>query len=380
MSKTQESKKERPEIVDSIIEVFQKNGTILTVSLIAIILIGGISLIENRDSWWVLVGGICMIALTVFLFMNARIVIKIVIVSLMNLFMGTTAFQIGSFVDNLGTGGLVWMAEVLFTFFALLAYSYATTSTKSRWTTLGISTIIGFVGTYILSIGGLNTTISSGIGFAISAIVFVLIYKTGKKNTFKESQMPENYLDEKLNKLILELFKSSEWDATSLKEKDKDQGSIIVWEDKGYVLYPVKLEEAFSRIEERRRTMLGYQENNINPWLLHLVHSEIPVWKSRNANLNLVLLDLNNRNGKKARVIGVNIPDSNKKIPVGIIPAKSLLSGNLKEADNIITMLDAELSVHTRTLSDKQKSAMSRIGKTNDKSLDKKQGKRKANS
>ena len=177
--------------------------------------------------------------------------------------------------------------------------------------------------------------------------------------------MPQNILDEKTEKTILELFHKAEWGATSLKDnnkKDDETGKVLVWDEQGYILYPIFMEEAFTSVETKKASTLSYQDNNINPWLLHLVFSEIPVWKARNANLNLVLLDMNNRNGKKARVIGVNIPDSSKKIPVGIIPAKSLLSGNIKEADNIITMLDSEMSIHTRSLSKKQKEAVSRIG------------------
>lgn len=379
MSNSQIKKKERSHLADSIIEVVQKNGRMLTIATIAVVLVGGISIIENRDSWWILVAGIVAIAGTVFLFMNARVVIKILIVSLLNLFMGTTAFQIGSFVDNLGTGGLVWMAATFFTFFALLAYSYATISSKSRWNVLGISTLLGFITTYILSIGGLNTTVSSIAGFVIAAIIFILLYKTGKKNTFKESDMPQNFLDEKLEKSILTLFKKSGWEATSLKNSTNDTGTVLVWDDKGYILYPILMEESFISIETKKTSTLSYQENNINPWLLNLVFSEIPVWKARNANLNLILLDLNNRNGKKARVIGVNIPDSSKKIPVGIIPSKSLLSGNLNEADNVITMIDSEMAVHTRSLSKKQKDAVSGIGVSVEKSPKKKRSRQKAN-
>lgn len=365
MSNSQTKKKERSVIAESFIEVLQKNGRLLTIATIAVVLVGGISIIENRDSWWILVAGIIIIAGSVLLFINARVFIKVVIVSLLNLFMGTTAFQIGSFVDNLGTGGLVWMASTFFTFFALLAYSYATISSKSRWNVLGISTVLGFIATYILSIGGLNTTLSSIIGFVVAAVFFVIRYKTGKKNTFKKENMPQNILDEKTEKTILELFHQAEWGATSLKDnnkKDDETGKVLVWDEQGYILYPIFMEEAFTSVETKKTSTLSYQDNNINPWLLHLVFSEIPVWKARNANLNLVLLDMNNRNGKKSRVIGVNIPDSSKKIPVGIIPAKSLLSENIKEADNIITMLDSEMSIHTRSLSKKQKEAVSRIG------------------
>ena len=180
MSNSQTKKKERSVIAESFIEVLQKNGRLLTIATIAVVLVGGISIIENRDSWWILVAGIITIAGSILLFINARVFIKVIIVSLLNLFMGTTAFQIGSFVDNLGTGGLVWMASTFFTFFALLAYSYATISSKSRWNILGISTVLGFIATYILSIGGLNTTLSSIIGFVVAAVFFVIRYKTGK--------------------------------------------------------------------------------------------------------------------------------------------------------------------------------------------------------
>lgn len=397
------NKKNSSNFTDSIIEMIRDNGRLFTIFSIAIIVVSGIAIVENRDNWWILVIGVISVFAIFFLYMNARVFIKITVVALINLFLSTTAFQVGSFADQTGTGGLVWMSSTFFTFFTSLAISYGLTSAKSRWGTLGVSTILGFIVTYVLGVGGLNVSLSALIGSLLSIVSFVIFYKMGNKNKYLISEMPTNLLTEELEEKVLKVFTDNGWNATSLKDPEEDSGTILIWEDRGYVLYPVFLDEAFSSIETKRTTMLGYKENNVNPWLLNLVFTKLPIWKSRNANLNLILLDMNNNNGKIARVIGVNVPDTKRKIPVAIIPAKSLLLDktdqqdqdvvdekltnndsqstnkrlsnrqkhkqqkslkiNLRDPEDIITMIDSEMNPHTNSLNKKQKLAISRIGK-----------------
>jgi len=383
-------------------ETIKDNGRLFTIFSIAVIVVSGLSIVENRENWWVLIAGIAAVFLVIFLYMNARVFIKIAVVSLLNLFMSTTAFQIGSFADSTGTGGLVWMSSIFFSFFSVLAVSYMVTSSKSRWPIIGVSTVLGFIITYALGIGGLNISLSALFGSIVSILSFVFLYKTGNKNKYLVSEMPTNILTSELDKKIIETFENNGWSATSLKSENEDSGTVLVWDEKCYILYPVYMDESFTSIETKKNVMLGYKDNNVNPWLLNLVFTKLPIWKSRNANINLILLDLNNNNGNSPRVIGVKVPDSKKPIPVGIIPSKSLLEESisnstrdssptnpkkisnrqkhiaqknlhkidLKDPDDIITMIDAEMSLYTQPIKQKQRIAISRIGKV-EEDLDK---------
>lgn len=386
---------QRKLVPESLIEVLQNNGKLFTIFSIAVILVSGISIIENRDNWWVLVAGLSALFLAVFLYMNARIFIKVVLVVALNVIMSLAAFQVGSFADMTSSGGVVWMAGVLFSFFSMLAISYALTSAKSRWGTIGLSSVLGFIITYTFGVGGLNISLAALIGSIASILIFLLFHRTGNKNKYSAQAMPTNLLTEPVNETIIEVFENNGWSATSLKDDKSDTGTVLVWEDRGYVLYPVYMDESFTSVETKRTAMLAYKDNDINPWLLNLVFTKLPIWRSRNANLNLILLDLANNNGKRPRVIGVKMPDTKKPIPVGIIPAESLVKSServidpyvqidgkkvkpaknarekrqgmrnrvsLKDPDDVITMIDAEMSLYTKPLKKKQKVALSRIG------------------
>lgn len=380
---------------NGLVELIQNNGRMFTIFVSAFIIVSGIAIIENSNNWWILPSGIVALFIIAFLYMNARVFIKIAVVILLNLFLATAAFQVGSFADETSTGGLVWLSSVLFNFFTTLSLSYLLTSAKGKWGPIGFSSVIGFLVTYIFGVGGINLSLSAVLGTLVAIVSFVIVYLVGNKNKYTNSSMPTNILTDELSNNIVEVFETNGWNATSLKDQDDDSGSVLVWENKAYVLYPVYLDESFTTVETKRTSMLAYQDESVNPWLLNLVFTKIPVWKARNAHINLVLLDVNNNNGKLPRVIGVNVPDSQKKIPVGIIPAKSLLSTdgkildsvdyepvgkmsnrqkqklkkasskiNLNDPSDVITMIDAEMSLYTRDLKPRQAVALSRIGKT----------------
>lgn len=385
-----------------IFETIKENGRLFTIFSIAVIIISGFSIVENRDNWWFLIAGIVALFLVIFLYLNARILIKVAIVLTLNIFIAAGAFQVGSFTDQSGTGGLVWMSSTLFSFFTMLSISYVLSSGKGRWGAIGAGTVLGFIVSYIFAAGGLNVSLSAIIGVIASVGVFLLAYKTGNKNKYKLSEMPTNLLTEELSKNIVKVFEENGWQATSLKDEKDDTGTILTWDERGYVLYPVYMDEEFTSIETKKKTMLGYKSVNINPWLLNLVQNKLPIWKSRNANLNLILLDMDNVNGSTPRVIGVNVADSKKPIPVGIIPANSLSLNvendsqtdkvvmskgnqknsnkktsnrqkhkqekdmykiNLSDPDDVITMIESEMTIYTQPLKTKQKEALSRIGK-----------------
>lgn len=111
---------------------------------------------------------------------------------------------------------------------------------------------------------------------------------------------------------------------------------------------------------------LAHRGVSINTWLLNMANRRLPLWRARNAPIMLVLLDSNSENGIKPQVIGVAMPDTLKKMPVGVYPAKGLLSSAPKKSKAVFSDIDTSYGEFVGELSDKHLKAMSEIGLTNE--------------
>lgn len=363
------TKKERPEFVQSLLDTVQSNGTLLTGIACFLILFTGMTLVNNPSQWWIAVIAVLGFGAVIFLFTNARVIIKVAIVVIILSFTVTESFQYGSILDQFGAGGLVWMSVTLFTFFSLMAYSYATSSGASRWSSLAVATIIGYISTFSLGVAGFDVKISAIFGMLAAAITFIFLYKFTRKTRFSYEKMPTNLLLEKDSERILEAVELMGWEAAIIEGSGEGEGGIVVWKDYAYFLYPVKMNSPFSEIG-KKKTKLGYEGKDLNPWLISVAFKEAPLWKSAGANITVALLDLDNMNGKADRVIGVGLPDTKKKIPVGVFPSNVIQTKTSKTVENIsklIDRIDVELSPYSTLLTDKQKIALSRINKTSEK-------------
>lgn len=348
-------------------EVLNNNANLITVSAVALIVISGISIINNPANWFVPVISVLVLISLLFLFMNHRVFIKATVVFLMNIFFASIAFQTGMLLDAYHGGGFLWMSQILFSLFALLSYSYLTISGRSRWGTLAVSTITTFATTYIFGISGLGMPWSTLIGLIVGVVFFVFFYKYTGKTRYKKNTMPLNTVSKKLSVDLVKNFEELGWNATFIKTNNKKDdkndllhGNFLVWKDKAYVLYPVVMDRAFSDVGYKTRK-IGYKGKNINPWLINIFFKSIPLWKSKGADIGLVLLDMRAENGKDNKVIGASLPDTKKKLPIGIFPTKDI-AGNIKKVDDLITSLDAEMSIYVDNLTDKQKKSIARIG------------------
>lgn len=352
--------KQRPEFIQSLSETFKGNGTLLTVAAVSLIIISGVSIVDNRDNWWVTVLSISGFFLLTFLFMNARVVLKASIVSLLTLLLASGAFEIGTVLDTYGIAGLVWLGQVLFIFFSMLAYSYATNSGRSRWGLLGTTQVVAFIFTYILLTVNVEPVLAILAGGVLGILIFTISYKFFGKTKFARKNMPENILSDELAETLISGFETNGWNATPLPDKH-DGGGILVWKDYAYYLYPIKMSSPFGDMG-RKTPKLSYEGKNVNPWLLNIAFNKIPLWRGRGADITLVLLDLNSKNGTIARTIGAGLPDTKKKLPVGVIPS----SKTTKSAENVsklIKNIEDTLLPFKNELTEKQKTALSRIGK-----------------
>lgn len=344
-------------------DTFQSNGTLFTVAAIILILVSGVSIADNKDNWWWLALSFAGFFFMVFLFINARVVIKASVVSLLTLFISAGAFQLGTFLDPHGLAGLVWMGQVLFLFFGPLSLSYLSGSGRSRWSLLGTTQILTAMLTYTLLLVIVAPTTSILAGLIFGSVFFVTFYKFFGKTRFKSDNVPENVTTDKLSADLIESFEKKSWFARAFPF-GKNPGGVLVWKDKAYLLLPVRMDEPFTNTGGRF-PQLTYKRQKLNPWLLSILFGQIPSWRSRGADITLVLLDTTGKNGS-SKIIGVGIPDTKKKIPVGVIP----VAKNLNNASLIIKELEENLDEFKVELSSKQKVALSRFGQDSTKITD----------
>lgn len=345
----------------SLQEVVYTNSNLLVAFTTVLILVSGISVIDNLSRWWVPVLSLIALMTTVFMFMNFRVVIKGTVAVVMTAMLSSFAFTGGSLADPYGLGGVIWMGLVWALLFACLAWSYARQSGRSRWAVVMVTQMTSFLVSYSLVLSSVSVAISSVIGAVVGLLMFVIVYSVMGRNHFRAKNVPSNSMDDKLATTLVYSADFIGWNSALMPEKD-DKGSVLVWnEDHAYMIHPVLMSSPFGTIG-RKSQRLSYNRKSITPWLNHLVYNKVPVWRSRGADITVILLDLNRRNGDKIRVISQPVPDSKKVIPVVIAPVSRVRKPSKIAA--ILQDVDRMLADSKRILSYSQLKALSGIGDT----------------
>ena len=345
----------------SLQEVVYTNSNLLVAFTAVLILVSGISVIDNPSRWWVPVLSLIALMTTVFMFMNFRVVIKGTVAVVMTAMLSSFAFTGGSLTDPYGLGGVIWMGLVWALLFACLAWSYARQSGRSRWAVVMVTQMTSFLVSYSLVLSSFSVAISSAIGAVVGLLMFIVVYSVMGRNHFRAKNVPSNSMDDKLAATLVDSADFIGWNSALMPEKD-DKGSVLVWnEDHAYMIHPVLMSSPFGTIG-RKSQRLSYNRKSITPWLNHLVYNKVPVWRSRGADITVILLDLNRRNGDKIRVISQPVPDSKKVIPVVVAPVSRVRKPNKIAA--ILQDVDKMLADSKRILSYSQLKALSGIGNT----------------
>lgn len=345
----------------SLQEVVYTNSNLLVAFTTVLILVSGISVIDNPSRWWVPVLSLIALMTTVFMFMNFRVVIKGTVSVVMTAMLSSFAFTGGSLADPYGLGGVIWMGLIWALLFACLAWSYARQSGRSRWAVVMVTQMTSFLVSYSLVLSSVSVAISSVIGSIVGLLMFIVVYSVMGRNHFRAKNVPSNSMDDKLAATLVDSADFIGWNSALMPEKE-DKGSVLVWnEDHAYMIHPVLMSSPFGTIG-RKSQRLSYNRKSITPWLNHLVYNKVPVWRSRGADITVILLDLNRRNGDKIRVISQPVPDSKKVIPVVIAPVSRVRKPSKIAA--ILQDVDRMLADSKRILSYSQLKALSGIGDT----------------
>lgn len=334
--------------METIRSMFKKNGTFFTGLIAATVLIVGLTIANNPSQWWmgfVAVGGLGIVA---FLFLNARVVFKVTASILVLLFSIVFIVELMPMIDPFGGGAVFWILLTVALYLVALTYSYYRPSGRSRWTRLVWALLLSFVATMSITVAGLEVAYASLIGASLGLGMFILRYSYTKHQRGMARKMPQNVYSEKLmsifkrstNSQVIDLFTFKSRGLRKLFKKnateEADQialqtGGILVYgngnkitdekmleqDQRAYFLYPINMDQKFGL---GNKNELAYKTNPISYWLTHLVYTQVPVWRVKGAPVLLVLVDLQNSNGDKPKVIASRSVDSSHVEPIGVIP------------------------------------------------------------
>jgi Ca2+/Na+ antiporter len=340
-------------------EVFQANGLLITIFACVAIVFGGFTLIEAPERWWVAVALVAAVFTAIFLLITAAIVIKVLLSLAVLLFTAAFAFQGGATLDPNSSGAFIWLFGTFMVYFGCLAISYLIPSGQSRWSILILTEFTYFVGVFILTMLELSLSWTAAAGIVTAFVFYGVIYRFGSRSRTAEADMPTNVISDTLDYSIPRAAELSGFKSRALTKGDKK--AFIVWGERAYLIYPVKLDQSLGVIG-RKRLQLSYRGKNVNPWLRYLNFVLLPNRKARGADIMLVLADTSNANGGEVKTIGVSVPDSKAVVPVGIIPGKLLLSRDEPALTKALSQLDSAFSDFTDDLSEKQKQALEDFG------------------
>lgn len=343
-----------------ILEAIKRHGTWFTISMVVLVLVFGITVVNDPSKWWVGLAVAAGISLFIFTAANGRVVLK-AIGSLFVLALSVAgATSMGAFVATVPLFGLTWPVYQLSTYLLALAVSYVVYSGRGRWTYLGLMAIAQFLLTALLLVINTDPPIAAILSAFVAISGFFLAYFFNGR-TRVSKHMPESGFSTEFAEAVIRGAEKLDLNLRFVPGRRNIDSHILVYGDEALILYPVELDQAFGAIG-RRAQKLGYKGRDINPWLLRLSFFSSPSWKSRGASPALVLVDVNRKNGGEGRIIGISLPDSKRKAVVGIQPAPPSRKDRDSYGERLIRNAQDLMAEYSTELTPRQKAALAKVG------------------
>lgn len=348
------------QVGNPLLEAIKEHGTWFTISAVGLVVIFGITLVNDPSKWWV--GLSVAVGLSVFLFTaaNGRVVLKAIGSIFVLMLSIAGAASMGSMVATVPLFGLTWPVYQLATYLLALALSYMVYSGRGRWTYLGFTAIGQFGLTSILVIVNTDPHISAVVGALIAFGGFAAAYFFNGK-TRVSKLMPQSGFSKGFVESLVRGAEKLDLELRIVPARRGIDSHVLIYGERALILYPVALEQAFGLLG-RKGTRLGYKSKDLNPWLLRLSFFTSPSWKARGASPSLVLVDVNRKNGSDGKIIGVSLPDSKRKAVVGVQPAPPSRQDRDSYGEKLIRSSLALMDDYSLELTPKQKIALSKVG------------------
>jgi len=343
-----------------ILEAIKRHGTWFTISMVVLVLVFGITVVNDPSKWWIGLAVAAGISLFIFTAANGRVVLK-AIGSLFVLAMSVAgATSMGAFVATVPLFGLTWPVYQLSTYLLALAVSYVVYSGRGRWTYLGLMAIAQFLLTALLLVINADPPIAAILSAFVAISGFFLAYFFNGR-TRVSKHMPASGFSTEFAEALIRGAEKLDLNLRFVPGRRNIDSHILIYGDDALILYPVELDQAFGAIG-RRAQKLGYKGQDINPWLLRLSFFSSPSWKSRGASPALVLVDVNRKNGGEGKIIGISLPDSKRKAVVGIQPAPPSRKDRDSYGERLIRNAQELMADYSTELTPRQKAAIAKVG------------------
>lgn len=352
------SAKARNHLVQNLLDWIKLHPNLFTFCAVVCLLIPGVAIADSRSNWWVslvVAGAICIFAL---LAAVGRVILKAAFAFAVLLFSIAYGFTLGSFV-NVALFASMWVLQLLLVFTACLAYSYLKFSARGRWLYLAFTLILHNILAYAL-VASLPPTVGLIIASAASIAAFVLMYSFNGR-TRVSSLMPASAFSDSLYDALVSGAKETGHEIRVVPGRKGLGDHFLLYGDTALILYPVSMDSPFG-LMGRRRFQLAYHDKPINQWLLSLLFVLSPSWKARRADVGLVLIDVNTKNGDKPKLMGVTVPDRKASAAVGIVPGRRAKLGASKSGEKLIRSAFTLMSGTTSALKPKQRDALALVG------------------
>lgn len=304
------------------IKKIKDKGTLLTISLVILIILGGVLIIDRPGDWLttlaVVIAGLCFL----FVFINARVFIKALAAVGVALVGSAMGFEVSVEADPSGILGNFWGLLYLALFFTCLSISYFFPSSYSRWTVSGITMVISwplFLVGANLFLSAWGIVVAAIIGLVFFCVFYIVIPRRGLRD------MPENTIEKAAIKGFINSLEKNGWDYIEFREK-REKGYIVLWDKDhpatAYVLYPVAMDQPFGVIGTKKKQALSYKGRSINFWLQWVTFKI-----ARNSLVGtspLVVIWRFSSSVSQSKVIGMKTPDLKDPVAVGLLEGKSL--------------------------------------------------------
>lgn len=343
-----------------ILEAIKRHGTWFTISMIVLVLVFGITVVNDPSKWWIGLAVAAGISLFIFTAANGRVVLKSIGSIFVLVLTVAGAASMGNLVATVPLFGLTWPVYQLSAYLFALAVSYVVYSGRGRWTYLGLMAISQFLITALLLVINTDPHISALLGAFVGVTGFLAAYFFNGR-TRVSKLMPGSAFTTEFAGALIRGAEKLDLDLRFVPARRNIDSHAIVYGDSALILYPVDLAQGFGAIG-RRAEKLGYKGRDINPWLLRLSFFTSPSWKARRASPSLVLVDVNRKNGGEGKIIGISLPDSKRKAVVGIQPAPASRKDRDSYGERLIGNSQKLMEGYAYELTPRQKIALSRIG------------------
>lgn len=347
------------EVVSTVKRAIMQHGGLFTMFAVVFILFTGITLFNNPGNWWIIALIVIGLFSLIFLFMNARVVIKSTLSIVLTIMLGGFGFSFAALADPTSSSALSWPMATLFLFFASLAASYALPSGRSRWGSIMVAQFAMFFTGMITTMATINATLGVIVGTFLGSVIFGFLHFFTSASRAKREHMPLNVIDDDLRRKLVEGATKTGYEFVDLSDHETDRGGFLVWKDRAYLLYPIKMSQPLS-VVGRRKPKLGYKARSINPWLLNVAFKETPVWRARGADIMVVLVDTHGHGGGDTDVLGADLPDTKKQMAIGLTPGRSLTDTSGKP-ETLYQTIEQHFAPWVGQLSKKQRTALQKM-------------------